>query len=99
MSPKTIASFIIQCLLLALGLFLPSGTLRWPAGWIFLIMLYIFSFAVIRMSSDSNPELMDERARIRQEGRKHWDSYFSAVSGLVGLVWLVIMPLDAVRYQ
>ena len=99
MSPKTIASFILQCLLLALGLFRPAGTLRWPAGWIFLIMLDIFSFAVIRMSSQSNPGLMDERARIRQEGRKRWDRYFSAVSGLVGLVWLVIMPLDAVRYQ
>ncbi len=99
MSPKTIASFILQCLLLALGLFLPAGTLRWPAGWSFLIMLYIFSFAVIRMSSRTNPELMDERARIRQEGRKRWDRYFSAVSGLVGLVWLIIMPLDAVRFQ
>ena len=99
MSPKTITSFALQCLLLALGLFLPAGTLRWPVGWIFLIMLDIFSFAVIRMISQSNPGLMDERARIRQEGRKRWDRYFSAVSGLVGLVWLVIMPLDAVRYQ
>lgn len=99
MSPKTIASFALQCLLLALGLFLPAGTLRWPAGWIFLVMLYLFTFAVIRMSSQSNSGLMDERARIRQKGRKRWDRFFSAVSGLVGLAWIIIMPLDAVRFQ
>jgi protein-S-isoprenylcysteine O-methyltransferase Ste14 len=84
---------------MALLLFLSAGTIAWPAGWIDLILLYIFSIVGIWLLLKYNPGLLEERLRLSQPNQKAWDRVFISLFYLFYLVWLVLMPLDAVRFH
>ena len=69
----------IGFVILALTLFLPAGTLLFPAGWI-LVLLQLISFAFeIFISMPQNPELFALRSAIREES-KQWDIYLTLFS-------------------
>ncbi|QBD78876.1 isoprenylcysteine carboxylmethyltransferase family protein [Ktedonosporobacter rubrisoli] len=96
---KAIVSIIISFLLLALALFLPAGTLLWPAGWIFLILLFGFTLLNIGMLFTSSPGLLQERLSLSQPNQKTWDRVFTPLFYLLCLAWTILMPLDAVRFH
>ncbi len=96
---KALAWAVIRKLITALVLFLPAGTLAWPAGWIFLILLYGFCLVGIGMLLKYNPGLLEERLSLSQPNQKAWDKVFLLLFYLFFLVWLVLMPLDAVRFH
>jgi len=56
----------VSLLIGALVLFLAAGTILWPACWIFLILLLVFSIVNIGMLYTSNPDLLRERLRLSQ---------------------------------
>jgi protein-S-isoprenylcysteine O-methyltransferase Ste14 len=84
----------------ALALFLAAGTIAWPAGWAFLVLFFSFTVALSRWLLIHNPGLLTERMTgIGKPDQKPWDKVFFAVANLLFLAWLVMMPLDAVRFH
>jgi protein-S-isoprenylcysteine O-methyltransferase Ste14 len=96
---KALVWLVMSFLVTALALFLPAGTIAWPAGWIFLILLYGFSLVGILMLLKYNPGLVEERLSLSQPNQKAWDRVFLLLFYLFFLAWLVLMPLDAVRFH
>ncbi|CAN5607507.1 isoprenylcysteine carboxylmethyltransferase family protein [soil metagenome] len=84
----------------ALALFLAAGTIAWPAGWVFLILFFGFTIALSRWLISHNPGLLTERMTgIGKPDQKTWDKVFFGVANVVFLAWLIVMPLDAVRFH
>jgi protein-S-isoprenylcysteine O-methyltransferase Ste14 len=84
----------------ALLLFLPAGTLRWWAGWVFLAIFFGGGIAITLWLSKANPALLNERMTgLGKPDRKAWDKRIMAVLIPLYIVWVVVMPLDAVRFH
>lgn len=79
-------------------LFLPAGTLDWPAAWLYLLFFGCYAFAVTLYLKRRNPELLRRRTSYRMP-EKGWDKLFIIVSTILCLALFVIAPLDAVRYR
>ncbi len=83
----------------ALALFLAAGTVAWPAGWVFLVLFFGFTVALSRWLLKHNPGLLTERMTgIGKPDQKTWDKVFFAAANVLFLAWLILMPLDAVRF-
>ncbi len=98
LTTRALLGGMIQVLLFPLALFLAAGTLAWPAGWIFLIVLYSFVVATVRLLRKRNPALLEERMSVFKPTQQGRDSLFLLLLA-VCMVWLVLMPLDAVRFH
>lgn len=98
LSVKMLVIEIAQFLVTALILFLAAGTLAWSAGWIFLILLTVFSVGIILWLLRRNPGLIEERMGFKPD-QQAWDKAFITVFYVLFIAWLVLMPLDAVRFQ
>jgi protein-S-isoprenylcysteine O-methyltransferase Ste14 len=84
---------------IGLALFLAAGTLAWPAGWAFLILFLVFTLAISTWLLRTNPGLLTERMTgLAQPNQKPWDRVFYLIINLYFVLWLVSMPLDAVRF-
>jgi protein-S-isoprenylcysteine O-methyltransferase Ste14 len=92
---KSLADFAIMLVLL----FVPAGTLAWPAGWALLIEFSIASTLITRWLLRHNPELLAERmAPLIQRDQKPWDKVLMAAFLFLWCAWLVVMSLDAARF-
>jgi protein-S-isoprenylcysteine O-methyltransferase Ste14 len=99
-----IAGLIVRLILTAVGfgavLFLPAGTLAWPAGWVYLVLLFGFTIGISVWLARFNPDLLEERmSGIGKPGQKSWDKIFLALLLPVFFGWQVVMALDAVRFH
>lgn len=84
----------------ALALFLPAGTLNWPAGWAFMILFFGFTIALSCWLVKNNPDLLTERMTgIGKADQKGWDKVFFVLVSLLFYGWLVFMALDAGRFH
>ncbi|MCL4552311.1 MAG: isoprenylcysteine carboxylmethyltransferase family protein [Candidatus Marsarchaeota archaeon] len=84
----------------ALALFLPAGTLAWPAGWVFLVLFFGFVAAINLWLLRHNPGLLQERMTgVGSPDQKTGDQVVFALAGVLFFAWLVVMPLDAVRFR
>ena len=91
---------ILTAVVFGVVLFLPAGTLAWPAAWVYLVLLFSFTIGVSVWLSRFNPELLSERVSgIGKPGHKRWDKVFLALLLPLFFVWYVVMALDAVRFQ
>ncbi len=55
-------------------LFVPAGTLAWPAGWVFLVEFSIASALDHALAARHNPALLEERMKpLIQREQKPWD--------------------------
>jgi protein-S-isoprenylcysteine O-methyltransferase Ste14 len=96
---KALAFLIVSFLLMAASLFLAAGTLIWLAGWIWLILLHGWMLVGIVLLLKYNPGLLEERLSLSQPNQKAWDKMFLALYQLFLFAWLVLMPLDVVRFH
>jgi len=96
---KALMWVVVSFLLMALALFLPAGTIAWSAGWIFLILLHGWLLVGIWLLLKYNPGLLEERINLSQSNQKAWDKVFILLFYSFLLAWLVLMPLDAVRFH
>jgi protein-S-isoprenylcysteine O-methyltransferase Ste14 len=85
--------------LFALALFLPAGTIAWLAGWIFLGLFFGFYLAVTVWLFQHNPGLVQERMRLSTSDQQGWDQVLFPLIFVLFFVWLILMALDAVRFQ
>jgi protein-S-isoprenylcysteine O-methyltransferase Ste14 len=84
----------------ALALFIPAGTIRWIVGWSFLILSFAFSIIMVSWLLKHDPELLQERiAGLGKSDQKAWDKVLMSLNVVFFIGWLVLMPLDAVRFQ
>jgi protein-S-isoprenylcysteine O-methyltransferase Ste14 len=84
----------------ALALFLPAGTIAWPAGWAFLVLFFGFVVALSLWLLRNNPGLLTERLTgIGAADQKAWDKAFYVIALVLFVAWLVLMALDAVRFR
>jgi protein-S-isoprenylcysteine O-methyltransferase Ste14 len=96
---KIVFTFIYILIFPALLLFL-SGDWYWIEGWLFCVWFTALCFITIIYLYQKDPALLSER--YKQPGtanQKGWDRY--VVYGLlIGFVtWIIIMPLDAKRFE
>jgi len=93
---KVVGLFVV----FALALFLPAGTINWFAAWIFLVLFFSFVVALSLWLIRHNPGLMKEGVYgLRAADRKTWDKVFLMFMNFFFFAWLILMPLDAVRFQ
>jgi len=94
-----IADVLINFLVFVGLFFLPAGTVGWLAGWVFVVLFWGFVLLVVRTLVRNNPDLLEERMYSPiQRGQPLWDKVFLPVFLLLFIAWLVLMPLDAVRF-
>jgi protein-S-isoprenylcysteine O-methyltransferase Ste14 len=85
---------------LALCLFIPAGTFRWIAGWCFLLLFIGFVAVISIWLIKHDPGLLQERMTgLRRPDQNKWDRILMGWVWIFFILWLVIMPLDAVRFQ
>lgn len=94
---KVMAVEFVEFLVMALALFLSAGTLAWLAAWVFLGLLLVCSLPITWWLIKYNPDLIEERMRLRPQ--LSWDKVFVLVVFVFILFWLILMPLDAVRFH
>jgi len=84
----------------ALMLFLGAGTITWAEGWIFLVLFFGFTIAISAWLLKVNPGLLQERMTgIGKRDQKTWDKIFSVVAAILFFGWMVLVPIDAVRFR
>jgi protein-S-isoprenylcysteine O-methyltransferase Ste14 len=92
--------FVALFVVFALALFLAAGTVVWPAGWAYLILFFGADAALGRWLLRHDPELLKERMTgFGKPGEPTWDKVFFVLLQVFFLAWLVLIPLDAVRYH
>ena len=96
---KMIITLIIEFLVFFLVIFLAAGTVFWFYGWIFLILFYSFSFGTVLWMFRHNPGLIKERAIGFKSNEPTWDKAYMALILTLFVIWLISMPLDAVRFH
>jgi protein-S-isoprenylcysteine O-methyltransferase Ste14 len=94
-----VGEFIFVFLVIALSLFLAAGTLAWPTGWAFLILFCGSLASLMLWLSRHNPALLKERMALSQPGQKAWDKVIFLLLYVFSISWLILMPLDAVRFH
>ena len=94
-----IAKLLLQTLIwiVAMGalLFVPAGTLHWPAAWVFLGTIGILGIAGGLWLAKTDPALLAERLHpMMQKDQPAADKKFMLVFGFVALIWFVGSGLD-----
>ncbi|MDD1752808.1 MAG: isoprenylcysteine carboxylmethyltransferase family protein, partial [Methanotrichaceae archaeon] len=85
-------------LIFALALFLAAGTIRWIAGWCFLVLFFGFTIVISLWLLSHNPGLLQERMTGLRKLQAS-DKVLMSLIGICFIAWLVLMPLDAVRFH
>src|SRR5215469_8571979 len=96
---KAFTWLVFGVVITALPLFLAAGTIAWPAGWIYLILLYGWLLIGILLLLKYNPGLLAERINISPPNQKAWDKVFVLLLDVFFFAWVILMPLDAVRFH
>jgi protein-S-isoprenylcysteine O-methyltransferase Ste14 len=95
-----VAQIVGMFIVFALALFVPAGTLVWPAGWAFLILFFGFTVAISYWLLKNNPGLLTERLTgTRKADQKVWDKVFLLFATGIFYGWLALIALDAVRFR
>jgi protein-S-isoprenylcysteine O-methyltransferase Ste14 len=94
-----IAKLLLQNLIwvVAMGalLFVPAGTLHWPAAWVFLGTIAVLGIGCGLWLAKTDPALLAERMRpIMQSDQPAADKKFMLAFGLVALIWFLAIGLD-----
>ena len=96
---KALLEVLAEFAVFAALLFVSAGTLLWPAGWAFIALFFSFALAIVLWLAREEPELLAERMSSPiQRGQPLWDKVFVAAVMVLFLAWLILMPLDAVRF-
>jgi protein-S-isoprenylcysteine O-methyltransferase Ste14 len=98
-TPRPLAARLAETLLvvaLVAALFASAGTLRWPAGWIYLAVVAGGLLAHRTYVAARNPQVLVRRDRVGQ-GTRAWDVVWLAVFWPLMLVAPVVAGVDTQR--
>ena len=82
-------------------LFVAAGDVAWPQGWIFLAEIGVCSFAIGFLGWGHDPALLTSRlsSPVQQRDQMPWDRMFMRAVVIVFVGWLVLIGLDARRFE
>ena len=89
---QAMAKFIAGLVIVALLLFLPAWTLRYPQGWLLICILFIPMFAAGLIMMKKDPELLRKRLKAKEEETEQ--KQVIALSGLMFLAAFVLAGLS-----
>ena len=94
-----VAKWLLQTFIwiaaMAALLFVPAGTLHWPAAWVFLASMAILGVSGGLWLAWTDPALLAERMRpMMQDDQPVADKKFMLAFGAVALIWFVTIGLD-----
>jgi len=96
---KALLVVLAEFAVFAALLFVSAGTLLWFAGWAFIAIFFGFALAIVVWLARKEPELLQERmSSPMQSGQPLWDKVFVVAVMVLFVAWLIVMPLDAVRF-
>ena len=96
---KALLEVLAEFAVFAALLFVSAGTLLWLAGWAFIAIFFSFAVAIVLWLARKEPELLQERmSSPMQSGQPLWDKVFVVAVMVLFVAWLILMPLDAVRF-
>jgi protein-S-isoprenylcysteine O-methyltransferase Ste14 len=99
MGTKVWIVLVAEFFFFAAILFGAAGTFAWIAGWIFLAIFFGCAIAITVMLTHHDPALLEERMKpIIQKGQPVWDKLLMLAISVIFLGWLILMPLDAMRF-
>ena len=91
---QAIAKFTAGLLLVAVLLFLPAGTIRYPNGWLLIAVLFIPMFIAGVVMMFKNPGLLVKRLNAKEEENEQ-----KAVVALSGVMFLAAFVLAGLNYR
>ena len=98
MVAKLLLQNLVWVAVLGALLFVPAGTLHWPAAWVFLATLAVSGIAGGLWLARTDPALLAERMHVTlQDGQPAADKKFMLAFGFAALIWFVAMGLDQRR--
>ena len=81
-------------------LFGGAGTLRWPAGWIYLVLFFGGAVWLTIGLARSDPALLAERMKSPgQKSQPFWDKVLLLTMAASWCCWMALMGVDAVRFR
>ena len=95
---KRIVAALAVILILDLLLFVPAGTLDWPAAWVLSLLYAVFLLVYAVWGTLKAPDLLQERSRVAKNV-KAWDKAIMAVYTALLLATPVVAGLDVGRAQ
>jgi protein-S-isoprenylcysteine O-methyltransferase Ste14 len=99
MVAKLLLQNLVWVAVLGALLFVPAGTLHWPAAWVFLATLAVSGIAGGLWLARTDPALLAERMHVTlQDGQPAADKKFMLAFGFAALIWFVAMGLDQRRH-
>ena len=99
MIAKLLLQNLIWIVVMGALLFVPAGTLHWPAAWVFLGTIAVLGIAGGLWLAKTDPALLAERMRpMMQKDQPAADKKFMLVFGFVALIWFLAIGLDK-RYH
>jgi protein-S-isoprenylcysteine O-methyltransferase Ste14 len=96
---RMIARLLLQNMMWTVGLgallFLPAGTLHWPAAWLYVATTAVLGLAGGLWLAKVDPALLEERMRpMMQKGQPAADKKFMLVFGFAALIWFMVIGFD-----
>lgn len=100
MGVKVWLTLAVEAVIFSALLFGAAGTIRWPAGWAYLILFFVGALWITLFLARHDPALLAERMKIPvQKGQPFWDKILILPMIVAWCVWLVLTGLDAVRFR
>ena len=91
---QAMGKFIAGLVLVALLLFLPAGTIRYPNGWLLIAVLFLPMLIAGVILMFKNPELLKKRLSAKEEETEQ-----KAVVALSGVMFLAAFVLAGLNYR
>ena len=100
MRVKVWLTLALEALIFSALLFGAAGTIRWLAGWAYLILFFVGALWITLLLARHDPALLAERMEVPvQKGQPFWDRILILPMIIAWCAWLVLMGLDALRFR
>jgi protein-S-isoprenylcysteine O-methyltransferase Ste14 len=96
---KLVGQLVFLVVLFGVPLFGAAGTLAWLNGWVFVVLFFTFVVSLTTWLYKNNPALLTERMTVSRSDQKTWDKVLLGVTFVLFIGWLILMPLDALRFH
>ncbi len=91
---QAIMKFVFGVLLLGVLLFVPAGTLKYPNGWLMIIVLFVPMFIAGIVMMFKNPDLLKKRLNAKEEEKEQ-----KAVIALSGIMFLAAFIVAGLNFR
>ena len=89
---EAILKFLLGVVLIGMLIFLPAGTLRFFAGWLFMGILFVPMFLAGLVMLAKNPQLLQSRLKAKEKQREQ--DMVVKLSGLMFIAGFVVAGMD-----